>query len=85
MTTKPFRWSSINSDLALAREVSNCRPQKPVDWEDVAHRLSSYFGSDEKPVKLTGRGCRERIDRILSKYKEEDNRSLKRYSIYCIL
>ena len=57
MTTKPFRWSSINSDLALAREVSNCRPQKPVDWEDVAHRLSSYFGSDEKPVKLTGRGC----------------------------
>jgi hypothetical protein len=45
MTTKPVRWPSIQHDLALAREVESCRPQKPMDWDAIAHRLSSHFGS----------------------------------------
>ena len=30
------------------------------------------------PVELKGRGCREKMDRILTKYKEEDMKALKR-------
>lgn len=78
-TTKPFRWSGIQHDLALAREVASNRPQKPMDWDAIAQRLSGYFSTEDKPVELKARGCRERMDRLLLKYKQEDNQSLKRY------
>lgn len=80
--TKPFRWPSIQHDLALAREVASCRPQKTMDWEAIAHQLSSDFGTEDKPVELKARGCRERMDRLLLKYQQEDNQCLKRYIIY---
>ena len=41
--------------------------------------LSNHFSTPEKPVELTGRSCRERMDRVLEKYKSKESRSLKRY------
>ena len=66
-----FRWPSVFHDIALATEVARDRPEKPCE------SLSQLF-STEKTVTLKGRGCRERMDRILTKYKEEDAKSLKR-------
>ncbi|CAB4023790.1 Hypothetical predicted protein [Paramuricea clavata] len=74
----PFRWPSIENDIALAREVAASRPEKPNDWDKIGTRLSEHFSTDGKPVELKARGCRERMDRLLSKYKQEDAKSLKR-------
>jgi len=72
-----FRWPSVFHDIALATEVARDRPEKPCEWDKIAESLSQLF-STEKTVTLKGRGCRERMDRILTKYKEEDAKSLKR-------
>jgi len=73
-----FRWPSVRDDIALATEVARERPVKPIEWDKIAESLSKLFSNDEKKVSFKGRGCRERMDRILAKYKEEDAKSLKR-------
>lgn len=40
-------------------------PEKPQEWEDIAKRLSEAFSTEVKQGELKGRGCRERMDRIL--------------------
>ena len=75
----PFRWPSIEQDLILAREVAARKPEKPADWDAVALALSEAFSTDEKVVVLKGRGCRERMERLLLKYRSEDAKGLKRY------
>jgi hypothetical protein len=72
----PFRWPSIENDIALAREVAASRPEKSNDWDEIATRLSEHFSIDGKYVDLKARGCRERMDRLLSKYKQEDAKSI---------
>ena len=72
-----FRWE-VCYDIALASEVVVKRPQKPVDWMVVAEVLSQAFTTEEKPVHLKGRGCKERMDLLLRKYKDEDKKALKR-------
>jgi len=72
-----FRWE-LNHDIALAAEVISKRPHKPVDWLDVAETLNTSFSTEAKPVQLKGRGCRERMDLLLKKYKEDDKKALKR-------
>ena len=73
-----FRWPEISNDLALAREVAACRPTKACDWDEIAITLNTLFSSPEKEVDLKGRGCRERLDRLLDKWHREDNKSFKR-------
>ena len=73
-----FRWPELYHDLALATEVASKRPQKPVDWESVALALNKVFSTSEKPVFLKGRGCRERMDLLIRKYKTDDAKSLKK-------
>ena len=73
-----FRWPELKHDLALAREVISCRPSKLQDWDKIATKLSEVFSSEDKPVELKGRGCRDRTDRLLDKFKAEDSKSLKR-------
>lgn len=68
----------MKDDIALATEFARERPEKPSEWDKIAESLSELFSNDEKKVPLKGRGCRERMDRILKKYKEEDAKSLKR-------
>ena len=72
-----FRWEVAN-DIALAMEVVSKRPHKPADWVDIADTLAKAFSTEEKQVSLKGRGCKERMDLLLKKYREEDKRSLKR-------
>lgn len=70
----PFRWPLVQNDIDLA-----ARPEKSSDWDVIAAKLSNHFSTPEKPVELTGRGCRERMDRVLEKYKSEESRCFKRY------
>lgn len=64
--------------MALAKEVAQDSPEKPDEWEAVDKRLSKAFSMDSYTVELKGRGCLEKMDRILTKYKEEDVKGLKR-------
>lgn len=79
-----FRWPDTSHDIALAREAAACRPTKPLDWEAIATRLNAAFSTEEKPVTLKGRGCRERLERLLGKFKAEDAKSLKRFVANCV-
>lgn len=82
-----FRWPELKHDVLLAKEVAASRPSKPVDWEAIAGTLSVIFSTEEKAIDLKGRGCRERMERLLEKFKSEDSKSLKRLvtcSLVCI-
>ena len=73
----PFRWPELKMYIDLAREVAGNNSQKPAEWEALAARLSAAFSSVGKPgVELKGKGCRERLDNLVEKYKAEDARSL---------
>lgn len=72
-----FRWD-LKQDIALATVVVSKRPHKPVGWSDVAEDLNASFSTEDKPVQLKGRGCRERMDLLLKKYKDDDKKALKR-------
>ena len=71
-----YRWE-VNHDIALALEVVSKRPQKPADRINLAEALSKSF-STENHVQLKGRGCKERLDLLLKKYKDDDKKALKR-------
>lgn len=74
----PFRWPTVANNLQLATEVAARRPNSPSDWEVIAVVLSQAFSTDDNQVELSGRACRERMDRLLTKYNEEDKKSLKK-------
>ena len=73
-----FWWPELSHDVALAKEVVSHRPSKAQDWEAIAQTLSTSFSTANKPVELKGRGCRERMERLLEKFHAEDTKSLKR-------
>ena len=62
-----FRWPETCHDIALAKEVVFSRPTKPINWDKIASNLNAAFSTEDKPVELKGRGCRERMDRLLAK------------------
>ena len=73
-----FYWE-VSHDIALATEVVSRCPNKPVDWAQISEALNqSFLLSLDKPVLLKGRGCKERMDLLLKKYRDEDRRALKR-------
>ena len=76
-----FRWD-VRRDITLCIEAVKSRPQKPQEWEEVASVLNELFCCD---VKLKGRGCKERLQLLVKKYKEEDARALKRHVVCCNL
>ena len=58
-----FRWPEAWRDIALAKNVICFRSTKPVDWDEIAAKLSEAFSAAKgKLVELKGRGCRERMD-----------------------
>ena len=73
-----FKWPYVAQDIALATEVATVRPNKLTDWEAIAKTLTSLFSTTDKRVSLKGRGCKDRMDLLLRKYKEEDSKLLKR-------
>ena len=76
----PFRWPETKHDLALAKEVAKTMPEKPTEWDQIGEDLSALFSSWSHPgsVEIKGRGCRERMDRLLEKHKNDDAKALKR-------
>ena len=80
----PFRWPNTKHDIALAKEVAAAQPTTSQDWEIIAATLGTLFSTEDKPVVLKGRGCRERMQRLIDKFKQEDARSLKRYLIFIL-
>ena len=73
-----FRWPYVAQDIALATEVAAVRPHKLTEWEDIAKTLSSLFSTADKHVLLKGRGCKDRMNLLVRKHKEDDAKSLKR-------
>ena len=73
----PFRWPTTSNEIMLATEVAARKPKSPADWETI---LSHAFSSDHKQVDLTGRACRERLECLINKFKEEDKKSLKKWA-----
>ena len=73
-----FRWPEVAHDISLAKEVASRRPAKSTDWEAIADLLSSMFATPSRPVQLKGRGCKDRMDRLIQKFRAEDAQSLKR-------
>ena len=63
----------------LATEAAGRRPKSAADWEEIAQRLSIEFSTENRVVKLTGRACRERLDRLITKYAEDDKKALKKF------
>ena len=53
--------------------------QTPRLERDIAARLSEKFSHEDKPVELKGRGCRERSERLVGKYKADDAKALKQF------
>ncbi|XP_074618442.1 uncharacterized protein LOC141877388 [Acropora palmata] len=74
----PFRWPKVDQDIAFCKEVIARRPTKPDDWEDIAEFLSNLFTTENNPVQIKGRGCRERSELLVKKYKSEERKALKR-------
>lgn len=79
-----FRWPNIYHDLSLAKDVYSVRPEKASDWDIIAAKLSALFSTDEKPISMKGRACRERLDLLLKKYREQDAKALKRFVTHCV-
>ena len=65
----PFRWPEARHELPLAKEVAQHNSEKPDDWEAVARRLSKAFSTGSCPAELKGRGCREKMYRVLTNHK----------------
>ncbi len=80
----PFRWPDTKHDIAPAKEVAAGKPVSSQDWEIIATTLGTLFSTEDKPVALKGRGCRERMQRLIEKFNQEDARSLKRYLIFIL-
>ncbi|CAH3124425.1 unnamed protein product [Pocillopora meandrina] len=74
----PFRWPSLKNDIALAKEVASKKPQTHQEWDELATILSEVFSSDSNRVELKGRGCRERLTRLIEKNEQDDKKSLKK-------
>ena len=76
-----FRWPLHKQDLLLATEVTSRQAIKRSEFEPIASVLSVEFSklTQGKPVSLTARACRERMERLLEKYIHEDKKALKRY------
>ena len=62
----------------LATEVAARNPSSPQQWDEVAEVLSKAFSNKKLSIELTGRSCREHMDRILGKYQQDDKRALKK-------
>ena len=58
-----FRWPEAWHNIALVKNVICFRPTMPVDWDEIAAKLSEVFSAAKgKLVERKGRGCRERMD-----------------------
>ena len=76
-----FRWSELKHNIHLAREVVGRRPLKVSEWDAIATVLSPTFTTPAKPAHLKGRGCRERLERLVEKFRAEDSQSQSGESI----
>ena len=54
--------------------------QKTAEWNAIAATLSEAFSTPEMKVEVKGRGCRERMERLIEKHKKKDSVALKRYT-----
>ena len=61
----PFRWPLPLNDVMLATEVAARKPTCATEWDVIASILSNVFNTNERKIVLTGRACRETLDRVL--------------------
>lgn len=75
----PFCWPELSHDKALLLEVATKKPERPVDWEDVALNFSLAFSTPNNAVEIKGRACQERLDCSIHKFKNNDAKALRSY------
>ena len=63
--------------MALAKEVAQHSPDNPDEWDAVAKRLGKAFRIHVL-LSLREEAAVKKMDPILTKYKEEDMKGLKR-------
>lgn len=74
----PFRWPKTIQDICLCKEVCSRRPLKASEWDQIAETLSKFFSAPGNIVDIKGRACREHLDRLIEKKKNDDTKTLKR-------
>ena len=72
------RWHHFAGPKWKTKEIVARRPSKADKCEDIAQFLSSLFSIENNRVVLKGRGCRERSEPLISKFKSEECKALKR-------
>lgn len=50
----PFCWPELSHDKALLLEVATKKPERPVDWEDIALNFSLVFSTPNNAVEIKG-------------------------------
>ena len=56
-----FRWLEAWHDIALAKNVICFRPTKPVDWDEIAAKLSEAFSAAKgKLVELKNKELKKK-------------------------
>ena len=68
----------LDGSIQMAKEVAFRKPQTHQEWDELATVLSEVFTSDSNRVELKGRGCRERLARLIEKNEQDDKKSLKK-------
>lgn len=69
------RWN-LEEDTALCVEVFKMRPESSAQWAEIADDLNRRF--QFRKISFTDRSCRDRMNLLKKKYKNEDRKSLKR-------
>ena len=78
MNMKNAKWRLACQNLSFTFPLKIVA--RPFRWP-IASVLSVEFGklTPGKPVSPTARACRERMERFLEKYINEDKKAFKRY------
>ncbi|XP_070574413.1 transcriptional regulator ATRX homolog isoform X2 [Ptychodera flava] len=72
-----LRWT-VQQDVDLLKEVVASRPDTSAEWQAIANNLMSHWSWAEDRTKISPRSVREHADLLLSKFKENDKKSMKK-------
>ena len=71
----PFRWKELEYDTALCRQFVGNKPGKPSEWNDLSSTLSAFISKTKTEVNLTGRACREHMELLVKKFKNDEQKA----------
>lgn len=63
--------AACGTRLAFGKRSKLPQTQKSAEWDEIAQRLGEAFSDGENFLELKGRGCRERMERLLQKRRAD--------------